>query len=152
MTSTLSLKRRCNLSQKNFSNQCEQAGRLTQICSHIDQRNTQGNTSIPVQWVFWCSLYKPYMLQIYFKKPTRTLQKHPFFNFFLEILKDCDNLISLGARSHIFGPRNEINSVPYLTEFTLRLCNVSLRWKLYGRETGTIISFKMGGEKPCKTL
>ena len=140
MTSTLSLNRRCNLSRKNFSNQCEQAGRYTHICSHIDQRNTQRNASIPVQWVFWCSLYKSYKLQIYFTKLTRILQRHPFFNFLKKILKDCDNLISLGTRSHIFGPRNEMDSVPYLTEFTLRLCNVLFRRKLYGRETGTNIS------------
>ena len=75
-----------------------------------------------------------------------------FFIFLLKILKDCDNLISLGTRSHIFGPRNETDSVPCLTEFTLRLCNVSFQRKLYERETGTNISFKMGGEKPCKTL
>ena len=75
-----------------------------------------------------------------------------FFIFVLKILTDCDNLISLGTRFHIFGPRNEMNSVPCLTEFTLRLCNVSFRRKLYGREKGTNISFKMGGEKPCKTV
>ena len=40
-----------------------------------------------------------------------------FLIFLLKMLKDCDNLISLGARSHIFGPRNERDSVPCLTEF-----------------------------------
>ena len=40
-------------------------------------------------------------------------------NFLLKILKDCDNLMSLGTRSHIFGPRNGMDSVPYLMEFTL---------------------------------
>ena len=44
---------------------------------HIDQINTQRNAFITVQWVSWCSLYKSYMLQIYFTRPTR----HPFFNF-----------------------------------------------------------------------
>ena len=53
----------------------------TRICSHTHQRNTQESASIPVEWVFWCSLYKSYMLQIYFTKPTRTLKRHPFFNF-----------------------------------------------------------------------
>ena len=67
--------------------------------------------------------------------------------FLLKILKDCDNLISLGTRSHIFGPRNEMDSLP---EFTVCLCNVSFGGKLYGHEMGTNISFKMGGEKPCK--
>ena len=92
------------------------------------------------------------MLQIYFTKPTRTLQRHPFFNFYLKILKDCDNLISLGTRSHIFGPRNEMDCVPCLTEFTLRLRNVSFRRKLYGREASTNISFRMGEKKPCQTV
>ena len=41
--------------------------------------------------------------------------------------KDTCFLMSLGTRSHIFGPINEMGSVPYLTEFTLRLCNVSFR-------------------------
>ena len=91
---------------------------------------------IPVQWVFYCSLYKSYMLQIYFIKPTRTLQRHPFLIFLLKILKDCDNLISLGTRSQMFGPRNEMDSVPCLTEFTLCFCNVSFRWKLYGAWDG----------------
>ena len=75
-----------------------------------------------------------------------------FLIFLIKILKDCDNLISLGTRSNIFDPKNKMDSVPCLTEFTLRLCNVSFQRKLYGRETGTNISFKMGGEKPCKTL
>ena len=75
-----------------------------------------------------------------------------FLIFLLKMLKDCDNLISLGTRSHIFGPRNETDSVPRLTEFTLRLCNVSFRRKLYGRETGRNISFRIGGKKPCQTV
>ena len=75
-----------------------------------------------------------------------------FLIFLLKILKDCDNLISLGTRSHIFGLRNEMDSEPCLTEFNLHLSNVLLRRKLYGRETGTNISFKMGGEKPPKNF
>ena len=86
------------------------------------------------------------MLQIYFTKPTWTLQRNAFF--FLNILKDCDNVISLVTR-------NEMDSVPCMTRFTLRLCNVSFRLKLCGRETGTNISFKIGGENHatlCKFL
>ena len=60
--------------------------------------------------------------------------------------------MSLGTRSHIYGPRNEIDPVPCLTEFTLRVCNVSFRRKLYGGETDTNVLFKMGGEKLCKFL
>ena len=74
-----------------------------------------------------------------------------FLIFILKILKDCDDLISLGTRSHTFGPRNEMDPLPCLTEFTLRLCNGSFRRKLNGCETGTNISFKVGGEKPCIT-
>ena len=47
--------------------------------------------------------------------------------FLLKTLKDCDNLMSLGTIFHIFVPRNEMNSVPCLTEFTLRPCNGSFR-------------------------
>ena len=75
-----------------------------------------------------------------------------FLIFLLKILKNCDNLMLLGTRSHTFGPRNEIDTASCLTEFTLRLCNASFRRKLYGRETGTNISFKMNGEKPFQTL
>ena len=78
-----------------------------------------------------------------------------FLIFLLKMLKDCDNLISLGTRSHIFGPRNEMDSVPCLTEFTLCLCNMSFQRKLCGRETDTNISFKIGGEnhaRLCKFL
>ena len=60
--------------------------------------------------------------------------------------------MSLAIRSNIFGPRNEMDSVPCLTEFTRRLYNVSFQGKLYERETGRNISFKMGGEKPSKTF
>ena len=58
--------------------------------------------------------------------------------------------MALGTRSHIFGPRNNMDSMPYLTEFTLHLFNMSFRQKLYRRETGTSISFKMDGENPYK--
>ena len=40
-----------------------------------------------------------------------------FLIFLLKILKDCDNLILLGTRSHIFGPRNKMDSVACLTEW-----------------------------------
>ena len=75
-----------------------------------------------------------------------------FLTFLLKILKDCDNSKPLITRSHTFGPRNEMDSVPGPTEFTLHFCNVSFRLKLYGRETGTNVPFRVGGEKPCKTL
>ena len=60
--------------------------------------------------------------------------------------------MSLGTKSHISGPRNEMDSVPCLAEFTLRVCNASFQRKLYGCETSTNTSFKMDGERPWKTL
>ena len=84
----------------------------THTHTHWSKKHSKEN-SIPVLWVFWYSLYKSYMLQIYFTKPTGTLQRHPFLIFLLKILKDCDNLILLGTRSHIFGPRNKMNYVPF---------------------------------------
>ena len=52
-----------NLSQKNFSNQCEQTGRHTHMFhTLIKKENTQRNANISVQWVLWCSIYKFYML------------------------------------------------------------------------------------------
>ena len=41
-----------------------------------------------------------------------------FLLFLLKILKDFYNLMSQGTISHIFGPRNKIDFVPCLTEFT----------------------------------
>ena len=49
----------------------------THICTNIHQSTTPRNASIPVQWVFLCSLYKTYMLQIYFTKPD--IAKAPIF-------------------------------------------------------------------------
>ena len=72
--------------------------------------------------------------------------------FLLKVLKVCDNLISLGTGSYIIGQKDEMNSVPCLKEFTIRLCNVSFQQKLYGREMGPNISFKIDGEKRCKIL
>ena len=60
--------------------------------------------------------------------------------------------IPLGTGSYIIGQKDEMNSVPCLKEFTIRLCNVSFQQKLYGREMGPNISFKIDGEKRCKTL
>ena len=40
-----------------------------------------------------------------------------FLIFLLKIHKDCDNLILLGTRSHIFGPRNKMNPAACLTEW-----------------------------------
>ena len=59
--------------------------------------------------------------------------------------------MSLSTRSHIIGPRNEMDSMPCMKEFALRICNVSFRRKLYGCETDTSTSFKMS-QKTWKTL
>ena len=41
----------------------------------------------------------------------------------LKALRDSGSFISLGAKSHIFGPRQITDSVPCQTEFTLLLLN-----------------------------
>ena len=146
------MNRRWNLSQKYFSNQCEQTGRNTHTFVHTLIKATLKGTP-----PFLCSDVS----SVHSINPTccryilQSLHGHckstNFLNFRLKIFKDCDNLMSLGTRSHIFGPRSEMDSVPYLMEFTLHLCNLSFQQKLYGRETGTKI-FKIDAEKPCKTL
>ena len=68
------------------------------------------------------------MLQIYFTKPTRILQRHPFFSFSFKG-KDSHNLMSQGTNlSFAFVIRH------------------------FGVRKGTNISFKMNAGKPCKTL
>ena len=122
--STLSLNWRWNLSRKNFSNQCEQTGRHTHICSYTDQRNIQRNASIPVQWVFWFSLYESYMLQIYFTKPTQALKRHPFFNF---SFKNTLRLLFNNTRYKIpyiwFKKWNGFCAVWRNLPFTFAMCN-----------------------------
>ena len=143
--------------EKTFSNQCEQTSRHTHICSYIDQKKTLKGTP-----PFLCSEFSgvhctnPTCCRYILQSRHKHCKSTHFFKFLLlKILKDCDNLMSLGTRSHIFGPRNEMDSVPCLTEFILRLCNMSFRRKLCGRETGTNISLKIGGEnhaRLCKFL
>ena len=48
----------------------------------------------------------------------------------MKALKDSDFFISLGAISHIFGPRWDTDSVPWQTEFTLLLLNKLLLRRL----------------------
>ena len=54
--------------------------------------------------------------------------------------------------SHIFGAKKETDSVPYLTEFTLRLFKKFFPHKLYLQFLSTKTSFKRGGESLCRTL
>ena len=70
----------------------------------------------------------------------------------LRIHKDSFNLMSLDTRSHIFGPRNKIDSLSCLTKFTLHICNVSIDKGYMDMRRGTNISFKMGEERTLKTL
>ena len=46
-----------------------------------------------------------------------------FFIFLLSISRDSESFISFVKMSHIFGVKKETVSVPYLTEFSLRLVN-----------------------------
>ena len=49
--------------------------------------------------------------------------------------------MSLGTRSHIFAPGNEIGSVPYLMEFTLRHCNVPFHLKWAEKDHSMLCKF-----------
>ena len=55
----------------------------------------------------------------------QSLQGHSrgtqFLIFNLNAFSVSEFLISFGKMSHIFGAKKETDSVPYLTEFTLRL-------------------------------
>ena len=55
----------------------------------------------------------------------QSLQGHSdgiqFLIFPLKISRDSESFMSLGKMSHIFGAKKETVSVPYLTEFTVRL-------------------------------
>ena len=67
----------------------------------------------------------------YSYKPTcgtyvlQSLQGHSdgihFFIFLLKISRDSEPFMSFGKMSHIFGAKKGTVSVPYHTEFTLRL-------------------------------
>ena len=54
--------------------------------------------------------------------------------------------------SHIFGPKKDKDSVPYLTVFTLLLSRLLLLRKLYLQWEGAKTSFNIAGEYPRKTL
>ena len=94
--------------------------------SHIHQRNTQGNTSIPVSEFSGaqCIILATYCRYILQSRHGHCKGTH-FLIFLLKILKDCDNLISLGTGAHFYSPRNEMDFAPCLTEclteFTLCL-------------------------------
>ena len=53
-----------------------------------------------------------------------------FFIFLLKISRDSESFMSFGNMSHIFGAKKETLSVPYLTEFTLRLVKTLFPRKL----------------------
>ena len=53
---------------------------------------------------------------------------------------------------HIFGAKKETASVPYLTEFTLRLVRTLFPRKPQLLYLSTKISFIRGEESPCKNL
>ena len=53
-----------------------------------------------------------------------------FFIFLLKISRDSESFMSFGKMSHIFGAKKGTVSVPYLTEFTLRLVRTLFPRKL----------------------
>ena len=57
-------------------------------------------------------------------------QWNPFFDFSLKISRDSESFMSFGNMSHIVGAKKETVSVPYLTEFTLRLVRTLFPRKL----------------------
>ena len=130
MTTTLSLNRRCNLSRKNFSNQCEQAGRYTHTHTHTFV-HTLIKETLKGTPPFLCSEFSgvhcinPTCCRYILQSRHGHCKGTHFLIFLLKILKDCDNLISLGTRSHIFDPRNEMDYVPCLIEFNKSFHNVS---------------------------
>ena len=52
-----------------------------------------------------------HVTDIFYKADTDIAKAPIFLIFLLKILKDCDNVMLLGTRSHIFGSRNEMDSV-----------------------------------------
>ena len=81
-----------------------------------------------------------------FPKIYKDIPEEPSFRIFnLNVFSVSEFLISFGKMSHIFGAKKETDSVPYLTEFTLRLlkklfprkfsCNFVSR-KLHLKEEG----------------
>ena len=59
-----------------------------------------------------------------------------FLIFLLKISRDSESFISFGKMFYIFGDKKETVSVPYLTEFTLRLVRTLFPHCLY-----VIVSF-----------
>ena len=54
--------------------------------------------------------------------------------------------------SHTFGPKNDKDSVPYLTVFTILLSRPLFLATLYLLCVGTNASINIAEEYPCKTL
>ena len=67
--------------------------------------------------------YKPYLPKIYFGYSAWASFRDPSFDFEFETIERFRFFISLGTKSHIFGPRKDTNSEPYHTDFTLLLLN-----------------------------
>ena len=66
-----------------------------------------------------------------FPKIYKDIPEEPSFRIFnLNVFSVSEFLISFGKMSHIFGAKKETDSVPYLTEFTLRLFKKLLPRKL----------------------
>ena len=75
-----------------------------------------------------------------------------FFIFLLKISRDSESFISFGKIFHIFGAKKETISVPYLTQFSLRLVRTLFPRKLSLLFISTKISFAKGGESSCKNF
>ena len=96
--------------------------------------------------------YKSHLPKIYLVYSTWTsLRDSPILN--LKALRDTDSFISLGTKSHIFGPRQDTDSVPCQTEFALLLLKELLLRRSYGLILGgKVRSFIISGAALFLTL
>ena len=85
-------------------------------------------------------------------KVLHNLHEHSnFTQFFIFNLKksrlfDCFN--STGTKSHIFGHKNDNDSVPWYTECTWRFSEVSFLRRLYEFVLDKNVSLRISGDKP----
>ena len=143
MTSTLSLNRRVNLSRKISWNN------VNRLADKHTFARTLIKETLKVTPPFMCSEFSVVhcINPTYCRNILKSWYGHckgtQFLIFLLKILKDCDNFISLGTRSHILAPRNKMDSVPCLTEFTFVMCHFGENY-MGARWVQINISFKMG--------
>ena len=90
-----------------------------------------------------CKLHTTYVHNLY-----GHLKSNQFFIFNLKawMLSGC--FIAAGTKSHIFGPKNDSDWVPWYTEWTWRFSKASFLRTLYQLVFYTNVSLKISGNKP----